>query len=130
MAKAKSDHPLVGKIFICDKQTYRVQDVQQQIVCASKMIDDKTCQRGRPSKFELNQVMSLLGVTTASLATEAATVAAAKAASKMRPKPEKIEEPPIPTPAAPLSDAELEARKKSLANLIAMFPPDDLNTDW
>lgn len=128
MAKEKSNHPLVGRTFNTKDQLYRVQDVQDGTVFASKMIDDKTCQRGRPSKFPLPEIMTLMGVTSQSLASEAAAIAATKAAAKA--KPVKVEEPIAPPVAVPLTEEEIEAKRKSMANLLAMFPPDSLNTDW
>jgi len=127
MAKAKSDHVLVGKTFTTKGQLYRVQDVQGTIVYASKMIDDKTCQRGRPSKFELPDIVTLLGVSLASLE------AAAVKPIKVKPKPEEIvEEVPAPLPAkiAPPTQEEIEAKKKSLANLLALFPDISSSSDW
>jgi len=127
MAKAKSDHVLVGKTFTAKGQLYRVQDVQGTIVYASKMIDDKTCQRGRPSKFELPDIVTLLGVSLASLE------AAAVKPIKVKPKPEEIvEEVPAPLPAkiAPPTQEEIEAKKKSLANLLALFPDISSSSDW
>ena len=128
MAKEKSNHPLIGRTFTSKGQLYRIQDVQNAVVFASKMIDDKTCQRGRPSKFDLPEVMGFLGVTAQSLASEAAAIAATKAASKL--KPVKVEEPIAPPVSVPLTEEELEAKRKSLANLLALFPPEDLNSDW
>jgi hypothetical protein len=130
MAKVKSDHVLVDKTFTTKGQLYRVQDVQGTVVYASKMIDDKTCQRGRPSKFVLSDVMTLLGVSLASL--EAAAVQAKPV--KAKPKPEDIvEETALPVPVkvvAPPTEEELEAKRKSLANLLAMFPDNATSADW
>lgn len=134
MAKVKKDHVLIGKTFSKEKQLYRVQDVQQKIVYASKMIDEKTCQRGRPSKFELTEIVTILGISLQTLEAEAAQ--AAKPVVKIKPKPEDIveEEAPIPAPKipAPPTEEEQEAKRKSLANLMAMFPPDERATgdDW
>lgn len=133
MAKVKKDHVLIGKTFSKEKQLYRVQDVQQKIVYASKMIDEKTCQRGRPSKFDLSEIVTILGISLQTLEAEAAQ--AAKPVVKTKPKPEDIvEEAPIPAPKTPAvpTEEEQEAKRKSLANLIAMFPPDERATsdDW
>lgn len=133
MAKVKKDHVLIGRVFTKEGQLYRVQDVQQAIVYASKMIDDKTCQRGRPSKFDLTEVITILGISLQTLEAEAAQ--AAKPVVKVKIKPEEIvEEAPIPAPKAPSppTEEELEAKRKSLANLMAMFPPDNRLTtdDW
>ena len=133
MAKPKKDHVLIGKTFSRQKQLYRIQDVQQKLVYASKMIDDKTCQRGRPSKFELSDVVAILGISLQTL--EAEAVQAAKPVVKTKLKPEEIiEEGPPSSPIAPplASEAELEAKRKSVANLIALFPPDERasSDDW
>jgi hypothetical protein len=133
MAKVKKDHVLIGKTFTKEGQLYRVQDVQVKIVYASKMIDDKTCQRGRPSKFDIIDVVNILGISLQTLEAEAAQ--AAKPVIKVKLKPEEIieEDPPIPAPKTPtLTEEELEVRRKSVANLIAMFPPDERSTsdDW
>lgn len=132
MAKNKTDHPLVGKIFLAENQKYRVQGVDGQTVFASKMIDDTTCQRGRPSKFELSKTMMILGLTMESLAAEAAASAAKRAASKVRPKKIESAQPELPIAPTPpkLSEEELEARKRSIANLIAMLPDNTTTSDW
>jgi len=130
MAKPKSNHVLVGKVFTSKNQLYRVQDVQGSVVYASKMIDDKTCQRGRPRKFEIAEALTLLGMSLSAM--EAETVKAAQA--KVKPKPEEIvEETEVLAPATkvvPPTEEEIEAKRKSLANLLAMFPDSTTTSDW
>lgn len=131
MAKPKKNHVLIGKIFTAKGQVYRVQDIQQKVVYASKMIDEKSCQRGRPSKFDLSEVLSILGMTQQEL--EAEVTEAAKPVIKTKPKLEEIvEEEPVtlPAPVVAVTEEEAEERKKSLASLLAMFPGGETTDDW
>jgi len=130
MANEKSKHVLVGKIFISGDQKYRVQDIKQDVVFASKMIDDKTCQRGRPSKFTLNDVLKLLGMSFQELKVE---VAEAKASAKIKVSAPMVAEEDLesePQAAPNLPERSEEERAKSLARLMAFFPPSELDCDW
>ena len=130
MAKPKKNHVLIGKILTVKGQVYRVQDIQGKVVYASKMIDEKTCQRGRPSKFDLSEVLTILGMSMQAL--EAEVVEAAKPVVKAKPKPEEIveEEPVAPAPVGKVSTEVQEERKKSLAAMLALFPGNETTGDW